>query len=186
MFPAAFFSPSSHGVVRVMKRYAALTPLAALTLSLAGCGGPTEVHGVLKMDGNPVEGATVTFVTEDGNKSFSGQTDAGGNFTLSGPRGPGAERGNYKVVVVKSPKIPGAETMQPGSPEYQKQVEKMAEKKGPGSRPGFPGAPAPTLGPPGGVASELPSVYASAATTPLTAKIPPDQNPLVIEIKAKP
>lgn len=165
-----------------MNRYATLTALSAFTIALAGCSGKSvTVNGVLKMDGNPVEGATITFVTEDGKQSFSGQSDASGNFTLSGPNGPGAAPGNYKVLVVKAPKIPGAENAQPGSPEYMKVAEKMAKANV--HKPGMVAPPKPAGK---DINSELPVVYGSPTTTPLTAKIPSDQNPIVIDIKSKP
>src|SRR5207253_10497652 len=43
-----------------------------------------------------------------------------------------------------------------------------------------PTAPAP------GVRTELPSAYSSSGTTPITVKIPPDAQPVKIELKSKP
>ena len=158
-------------------------------LCLSGCGpSPMEVKGILKMDGQPVDGATVTYTSEDGLKSFSGMTDSEGNFSLTGPNKPGAMPGNYKVVIVKSQKMAGTENITPDSAEYKKQMTKMTKdmpKSGgvPQSGPALPGS---TGGSGTSVKSELPSIYASVSTTPLTAKVPPDSQPVPIDIKSKP
>jgi len=138
----------------------------------------------VKLDGNPVEGATVSFVSEDGKSTYSGQSDANGNFTIAGgaDNKQGAPSGTYKVLVIKTPKYEGK--MEPGSPEYFKQMEKSSPPKEgmPGMRPGMggPGGRSP------GVKSELPAIYASVSSTPLTVKIPLETNPVVIELKSKP
>lgn len=162
-------------------------------LGLAGCGpGLVPVSGVIKLDGAPVEGATVTFVSEDGVKTFSGTTDSSGAFSLGSGNSarPGALPGNYKVTVVKTPKVQGAEAMSPGNPDYLKQMQKEqkeAAKSGMPKTP-MPGMPMPRpVGMPGsGVRSELPTVYAALPTTPLSARVPSDTQPLVIELKSKP
>jgi len=151
--------------------------------ALAGCGSnEVKVAGVLKMDGQPVEGATVSFTSEDGKQSFSGQTDAGGNFELSGAQRPGALPGTYKVVVTKRKQVAGLDAMTPDSTEYKKMMEKMGKETAK--------IKPPSAGPPGPGSSEtksdLPAVYASVSTTPLTAKVPPDSQPVSIDIKSKP
>lgn len=155
-------------------------------LTAAGCGkGNVPVKGIVTLDGTPVEGATVTYVAEDGKQQFTGYTDAGGNFELAGPDKPGALPGNYKVTVMKGKKMAGAEGMTPGSPEYTKQMEKMAKESAKsGPKPGMPGLPA-GPGQSSGVKSELPSKYATTQNTPLTGKVPPDSQPVKIELTSK-
>ena len=84
--------------------------LGVLTLTTVGCGGgssfpdPVPVTGVVKLNGSPVDGATVTFMTKDGaGRSASGQTDGEGNFTLGTFSGDdGAIPGEYTVTITKS------------------------------------------------------------------------------------
>jgi len=148
------------------------------------------------MDGQPVEGAMVQFVTEDGNQSFAGMTDAGGNFSLEGGAKPGALPGTYKVIVVKYPKVQGADAMTPGGADYLKQMEKEGKDIPKGGGP----TAMPVAGPggkmmmpkPGGKSasagqkSELPQAYAVTTSTPFTIKVPPDQQPVKLELKSKP
>lgn len=81
--------------------------LLLLPLALAfGCGpsGPAivPVSGIVTLDGVPVEGATVTFVSKVGSRMADGQTDAQGRFTLTtqdaDPK-PGALEGEHTVTV---------------------------------------------------------------------------------------
>lgn len=165
-------------------------PLVALAL-LAGTGcGPSavKVKGIVKLDGNPVEGATVAFVAEDGKTAYTGFTEAGGTFTLVGPDGkPGVPAGTYKVTVVKHAAKSGGEAAGPGSPDYMKEMQnsaKEAAKAAPGK--GFmPGMPRPgTAG--GHEKSELPQIYGSAEKTPISVKVPPPSDPVTIDLKSKP
>jgi len=154
-----------------------------LLFAVAGCGPtPVKVNGVLKMDGQPVEGATVTFMSEDGTKSYSGQTDSSGNFELVGPQKPGALPGEYKVLVMKSKAGP---EMSPESGDYKKMMEKMTKETG-GSKIQTGPAYGDSKKASGGIKTELPPIYANVKTTPLTQKVPPDTQPVVIDIKAKP
>jgi len=159
-------------------------------LGVTGCGPNLKpVTGVVKLDGNPVEGATVSFVSDDGKNVFTGFTDASGNFKLANAENKeGVAPGSYKVTVVKRPNM-GGEAMMPGSPEYMKQMEKESKegggkKSGPGAMM-MPGAMAKgSLQ--GGEKSDLPNVYSSASTTPLTVTVPPPSQPVVLELKSKP
>jgi Carboxypeptidase regulatory-like domain len=167
-----------------MRRRASFVVLFAAILALTGCGGSlSKVNGVVKLDGVPVEGATVTFTSEDGKAAYAGFSDASGNFTLAAGEKQGVPAGTYKVVVVKSPKSDVAGDMTPGSKDYLKMMEKKGNAgvvKGPAAM--MPGAKAAKAG----GASELPSIYASASTTPITVKIPPETQPVPIELKSKP
>jgi hypothetical protein len=85
-----------------------LTGLAALVLATTGCGGkftPVPVSGVVTLDGNPVEGATVYFYAigdEKDGRPAHGVTDKSGEFQLSTMgNNDGALPRRYKVVVTK-------------------------------------------------------------------------------------
>ncbi len=177
-----------------MIRIISLSTLFTVCLLVTGCASkPVPVEGVVKLDGVAVEGATVTFVTSDGKMSAAGQTDASGHFTLSTSGQPGAFPGEYKVVVLRAPKVSGNETMTPDSQDYMKHMKKEAAEQGAGKGPpnpadmmknkmmgkGTTGGATPKL------KSELPEIYASASTTPLTAKVPVDNQPIQIDLKGK-
>src|SRR5207253_1103951 len=91
---------------------------------------PVSVSGVVTIDGTPVEGATVTYITEDGTKSYTGFSDASGKFDLTGSDGKsGAMRGEYKVVVIKAPKMAGpGGAVDPNDPEAMKMMAKMQKE----------------------------------------------------------
>jgi hypothetical protein len=163
-----------------------------VAICLTGCGPSLrQVKGVVTLDGNPVEGATVSFISEDKKTVCDGHTDASGNFELTTGGKPGAPAGTYKVIVVKAKPIPGGEQMTPGGADYQKMMQKEAaegaSKKGmsgpnmmknPGMMKGMMAQPT--------AKSELPAVYASAESTPITVTLPSDKSPLTIELKSKP
>jgi hypothetical protein len=167
--------------------------LFAAILTLTGCGGSVvKVNGVVKLDGTPVEGATVTFASEDGKVACAGFTDPAGNFSLSAGDKEGVPAGTYKVIVFKNPKVEPVGDSDPTSKDYLKMMEKkgnaeVKHSKGAGAL-AMPGMrmPAPGAGGSGGLKSELPSIYASASTTPITVKVPPDTQPVQIELKSKP
>lgn len=174
-----------------MNRRALLaTVFAGVTLVATGCSsGLVSTKGVVKLDGNPVEGATVTFVAESGNDTYVGTTDAKGEFSLySTDRKSGAKEGTYKVIVTKSPNK--GEPMKPGDPGAMTAMEKEAHpdpsKSGAAGGPKVPmmaggkkGAVAP------GVQSELPLVYANADTTPFKGIKVPSSEPIVLDLKSK-
>ncbi len=83
--------------------------LACLSLALVlgtGCGksGPqmAPVEGVVTLDGEPIEGATVLFQPEAGGKPATGVTDPSGKFALKTFKtGDGAQVGMNNVSVTK-------------------------------------------------------------------------------------
>src|SRR5262245_61830975 len=88
-----------------MSRFISLrVGMVAVLLLVAGCGdgsGLVRVRGVVKLDGEPLAGATVVFVTQQpGGRDAYGATDANGAFELTtlNPRD-GAAPGKYKVVI---------------------------------------------------------------------------------------
>ena len=152
-------------------------------LAASGCGaGLHPVPGVVTMDGAPVSGANVTFVSEDGSKTFSAPTGADGKFTMTSGEKSGVEAGTYKVLVVKTAVLAGTENLKPSDPEYAKhmqQAQKEAAKASQGSMPPGLGAKA-SVAPP---KSELPAMYGSAVTTPLSVTVPLQSSPLTIDLK---
>ena len=82
--------------------------VAALAL-LAGCPqgagdrpNTVRVSGTITLDGNAVEGATVTFQPTSGGRAAAGRTDASGNYELTTvDPGDGVMPGSYKVTVSK-------------------------------------------------------------------------------------
>jgi len=96
-----------------------------LVLLFAGCGGSavdpdrTEtvpVTGTVTHNGEPVEGASVTFMAQSADgRGASGTTDASGEFTLTTfEPGDGAIPGSYRVKIAKTVVEGG-----PSEEEYQ-------------------------------------------------------------------
>lgn len=117
----------------------------ALTLCVAvGCGdGKSAVTGQVEMDGQPISGATVTFLPVAGTPGPGGVggTDATGKYTLSNFQGkPGVVAGEYKVTVTK-------QTLK--NPPKGDKVAVIDTD----------------------FVHLLPAIYAKAETTPLTAKV---------------
>lgn len=179
----------------MIRRALLLSWLLAVSLSAAGCGEATyPVNGVVKFDGAPVAGATVTFCSDDG-KTFAASTDDGGNFKLFAHDKAGIPAGNYKVTVVKVAAMTGAvDGMQPSGADYMKMVEankKESDKKdkanspmprGPGGM--MKGMPMPGGGAPvSGPKSELPTQYASVTTTPFTFAVPLQTSPVSLDLE---
>ncbi|MCH9653115.1 MAG: carboxypeptidase-like regulatory domain-containing protein [Planctomycetes bacterium] len=85
--------------------------LCILIFGVSGCGGSTDssslpetapVMGVVNLDGNPLELATVTFVPSGTTKGVEcvGLTDASGKYSLKQIRGAeGVPPGEYRVVI---------------------------------------------------------------------------------------
>ena len=141
-----------------------------VALAVAGCGPkglPTNyVEGIVTLDGQPLEGALVTFrpETPDG-KVAVGQTDATGKYTLTTDGGlpqKGALEGEYKVTVTK---IETTEVPRPTSlaiaannPDYPVEMDTIQ-----------------TL--------ITPKNYSEVVTTPLTATVTKGKNDIPLEMK---
>lgn len=83
----------------------------SLLLFVLGCGSgeksklPETVtaKGVVTLDGNPVDQASVVFIAESGNYHATGVTDSSGRFSLKAfAEKDGAVPGSYKVEVNKT------------------------------------------------------------------------------------
>ena len=90
---------------------ASFSPLFVLALCLTGCGPKIDFKtvpaaGTVLLDGKPIEGAGVSFLSKEGNKIAEATTDASGNFSLKTVVGTtmleGAVVGVHKVTVVKT------------------------------------------------------------------------------------
>src|SRR5438552_837698 len=77
--------------------------VAILAALLAGCGrGPVPVEGIVTLDGQPVQGATVLFLPQGGQMlPAQAMTSGDGSFRLAMSGHYGAMRGEYKVLVTK-------------------------------------------------------------------------------------
>jgi hypothetical protein len=172
-----------------MKNFIPLGFAVVVGGALSGCGERrVPVEGEVTLNGQPVARATVTFTSEDGSKVFSGLTDESGKFTLSGPAGPGAAPGSYKVTVVKyapavAAPINPAEESDPSkmSKDYVSQMKKFADMKKGGAAGPMPPMPG-KAGGSGSAQSELPEVYARLETTPLRVTIP-SSGPIKLELQ---
>ncbi len=133
-------------------------------LWLGGCGGPagSEVEGIVKLDGKPLEGATVVFHPKsEGGTPASGVTDAEGKFKLSTNQGFKIPHGMYKVAITKQEKlnVPAASGGDSGG-DVTKNYLAMMQKNKDGK---YQLKEAKKLTPP---------QYADPATTPLEAQVP--------------
>lgn len=137
------------------------------SLSFAGCGadGPemVPVKGVVHLDGQPIEGASVTFIPTEGGRPATGKTDETGQFELTTiTTGDGAIVGDHQVTVTlvkttgKAAEV-GEDGLQVGrvDPSTQ-QVEWVVPEK-----------------------------YTRPETSGLRAKVPTEDDILVLELSAK-
>jgi hypothetical protein len=114
---------------------------AALIICLtAGCGksgvppkiGVVPIKGTVKLDGKPVAGADVVFVSASSPTSFVGKTNDAGAYELQGAAGGAtAIQGTYKVTISRRAKADGsplAADEPPMSPANIGSVEQMPQK----------------------------------------------------------
>ena len=101
---------------------------AVLALVSGGCSGGSKVQGTVKYKGQPVDGATVSLVADDGNIVASGQTDASGKFTLQTAQGKDTiPAGTYKATVTKMETPKGFDPNKMQVEEGGKNVADMAK-----------------------------------------------------------
>jgi len=76
---------------------------AGLVFVFAGCDGGPKVYpvtGLVTYEGKPVEGASVTFVSNASVATFA-TTDASGKFSMATRGAPGLPAGEYQVGISK-------------------------------------------------------------------------------------
>jgi hypothetical protein len=131
--------------------------VAAVVPCLSGCGGPKlppgaqptkKVSVIVMYKGAPLEGASVTFVNQEGAPAPAvGKTDAQGKAIMKTYiEGDGAVFGKHKVMIDKSEAY-GGQTVEQDSPDYN------------------PNAPPPK------VKHHIPQKYADYANSGLTAEV---------------
>lgn len=140
--------------------------LCCLFLGLVGCGGGGSentlevypVSGTVTVDGEAVQGVSVTFFPEGttkGNGGF-GATDASGQFTLKDrDQRDGVAEGTYRVLLTRLVKPDGSPI---GGEEMAADV---------------------------GAVNQLPEVYNDPKGSPLTATVGQTNEPFKFEIKGK-
>jgi hypothetical protein len=133
-------------------------------LAAVGCGsksGAVPVSGVVKLDGQPLTSAAVSFIAQEpGGRDAHGSTDATGAFRLTTfDPGDGALPGKYKVVI------------QPAG-------------EGGGATPfDDPSKPAPRAAPKAPRGPKLPAKYTRVDQTVLTQDVPAS-GPVLFELQS--
>jgi hypothetical protein len=135
-----------------------------------GCTGNSStvpVQGVVRLDGQPLSGASVQFVPESTGRDATATTDEQGRFVLStiDPRD-GALPGAYKVVI--TPGSPRAEAPAKAMTPDEAMAASGAAAELPQSKPTGP---------------TVPERYTRPDQTPLKQNVPGDGD-VVIEIKS--
>ncbi|MEX1042179.1 MAG: carboxypeptidase-like regulatory domain-containing protein [Pirellulaceae bacterium] len=130
--------------------------------TLTGCGSSNELGtvaagGTVRYQGEPLAGATVTFIPQSGQRPAVGLTDESGNFQVTTlTTRDGALPGPYKVTVTKTDEAVAPKNMQEMSVEEMRAYESEMMK-------GPPVSKDPT--------HLLPVKYKSADTTPFTCEV---------------
>ena len=155
--------------------------LAALAF-LVGCQdkgadvGATAVTGTVTLDGQPVEGASVSFSPKSADgRAAAGITDASGRFSLTTvTSGDGAMPGSYAVAVSKTTSSGGPAASGP-PPDMSKMTP---EEIGAMSQAAMNAEPAV-------ITEELPVKYKTAADSGLTAEVKKgEKNKFTFELTA--
>jgi hypothetical protein len=136
---------------------------SAFLLSGVGCSGRlVKVQGVVKLDGEPVQGAVVVFHSDgqDGRPAV-GLTNKNGVFSLGTFKSEdGALRGSYKVTIMPPQAYPHV-TWHEGMTFGEAMAQYAQGRKELENQPPLPG-------------SNIPKKYRSPSETPLRQNVPPD------------
>lgn len=159
--------------MHLWQRVSALA-LACLLPVVSGCGHKmAKVEGIVTLDGEPVEGATVTFIPDGSGLQASGRTGSDGVFRLSTrTTGDGVAHGTYKVIIVKATGKQygsGEDVTDPDSLKqlYGQFVKDQRDKKKKKEKP----------------KAIIPAVYSDPAKTDLKAQVPTD-GPIKFELRS--
>ncbi|MGE3638212.1 MAG: hypothetical protein AB7G28_06605 [Pirellulales bacterium] len=137
--------------------FASLTSLAVLV----GCGSKSDmapVQGLVTVDGKPVAGAQVLFVSSN-HRPAAGETDAEGRYVLSTfETGDGASIGTYAVTVTARPTIRVSAAGSVGPPTGRQAVQHGAK-------------------------SPVPLKYSDAANPLISVEVKPGDNDIPLELK---
>ena len=148
-----------------------LCATVAVLAGCVGCGkGTADLKARLTLDGKPLEGATVTLVGPS--RPAVGTTDAEGKVRfMTFEPGDGVLPGEYKVVVVKSPGSRNEEfaNFDPNNPQ---DVQRMMARDRGGNVPYTP--------------TTLPRIYLNPEQTPLSVRVPPEEEEVVFRLETKP
>jgi len=140
-----------------------------VVLAMVGCDtGPTlyPASGTIKVNGSPVEGASVTFAPDSG-PIGTGTTDASGKFTISTAGKPGAAPGTCKVTVNKTAGPSIAAPTKPLTPEEMKEIQMKMKADNASAK------------------SEIPAKYTLVTSTDLKATVTTDAAKNVFDFDLK-
>jgi len=119
-----------------------------------GCAGGAPVEGTVSYKGQPVDGATVSLQTDDGNPVGTGVTDGVGHFRIKSLTGTDLiPSGTYKVTVTKSTIMSSEIPTDVSDPAVGKMMKNM-KKNAPSNK------------------DKLPDKFASSKSTTLAVKVP--------------
>ncbi|MAT69427.1 MAG: hypothetical protein CMJ58_07860 [Planctomycetaceae bacterium] len=141
---------------------------ALATVAVAGCGGKgvVPIEPRFSLDGQPLDGASVSFIRSNGEKGRAsfGITDANGiaKMTTFEPND-GVLPGSYSVVVIKAPDNAMTYEVEEVDPNDVDALMKLSSSQGavPQQRRKR-------------VRTTIPEIYAQPSTTPLTCKVDSD------------
>lgn len=164
----------------VMPLRVVLIPFFALVVAISGCGSgkdkPVKVSGIVTLEGTPVPGALVTFISVSGGKMATGYTAEDGKFDLTTlTRGDGALPGIYKVTVSmsNSEEKPGDHPSMEAGKMDEAQLAAVRQKSKEISKAGKTKEPK----------TAIHSNYSNKDKTPIQFEVPPPQQPVVIDLK---
>ena len=159
--------------MRIHARQASLL-VAFLALTGTGCGQLYHIKGKVTLDGQPLAGATVQFVPEDGSRPAVGTTATDGTFTLTTYKpGDGVLPGEYRVLISKMSEhaiVPA----DPNDKEAMKTIMTQLMKR-----------TAPRPKEPGKMADMVPGVYSDRVQTPLRQTVPDPKGDYLQELTSK-
>lgn len=141
-----------------MYRYPLFGVLAASLVALAGCSKGTKVEGTVTYKGQPLEGAMVQFLGEDGSVVGSGFTDSAGKYTLKNLQGKEVvPNGTFKVTVEKKESAAGLDPNKMGAGDKTNMIDAGPTMMAMGKNP---------------PKSLIPVEFSSTTTSKLTATVP--------------